>query len=147
MSQLIRCTECRQWTPASPTAKGKQKVCCKACRDMRNCKLARKRRRENLEEYRLDERDRKQRSRDAQRARRTEQMLGLTGASEAASQTVSRKCHALGSADNLANVMAKVDQILDEVWTMSRARFRREFGRTSMKAAAQSSIAPVRAGP
>ena len=46
MSQLIRCTECWQWTPASPTAKGKQKVCCEECRDKRNCKLARKRRRE-----------------------------------------------------------------------------------------------------
>jgi len=147
MAQSIRCTECRTWTPASPTAEGKQKVCCQACRKRRNRKLARKRRRCNLEECRQDERDRKRRSREVQRTRKTEQMPGLRDERDPASWTESRACHAPGSADNLAKVMAKVDQIMDEVWAMSRARFRRELARTSTKSAAQSALPPARAGP
>ena len=147
MVESIRCTECRKWALASPTTKGGQKVCGKACRKRRNNKLARRRRRENLGEYRLDDRDRKRRSRQSQRAGKTEQMPGLTPQRECESWTGSLACHAPGSPDNLAEVMEKLGQILDDALAMSRARFRRQLGRMRAKGAVQCAVPPARAGP
>ncbi len=147
MAHRIRCTECRQRVPASPTAGVRQKVCGESCRKLRNRKLARKRRRKNLEEARQDERDRKERSRKARKAGTTAQMPGLTQAREPASWTASRECHAPGSADNPAKVLAEIVRLMDKLRAMSRARFRRQLEQIGGKPAAQSSAPPARAGP
>jgi len=139
----IRCTVCGKTVPASRTAGDCQKVCGKECRRKRNRMLARKRRQARLEEYRQDEVRRK---RD-QRARQKAARRLLTGGEESAACAGSERCHAQGSVDNLPKVLAKVDQILDEAWAMSRARFRGELERMILSAAAPSRAPPARAGP
>jgi len=139
----IRCTECGKTVPAARTAGDCQKVCGKGCRKKRSRKLARKRRRARLAEYRQDEVRRKR----EQRARQKAQRGPLTDAPESAACAGSEQCHAQGSVDNLSKVLAKVDQIMDAAWAMSRARFREELQRIVLPAAAQSRLPPARAGP
>ena len=146
MGVKIRCTECGKTVPAAPSAKAKQKVCSQACRKKRNRKLARKRRRAELQEYRQDEvrRKRAQRQRDRERERR---QRGLTAESESASWQAEADCHAPGSTYNLSEVLQKVDEIVDETFAVSRARLRQELEAMVWKTAAQSTMPPVRAGP
>lgn len=132
--------------PAVPSAKGAQKVCCKACRKRRNRKLARKRRRAQPKEYRQDEvlRKRAQRQREREEESRPR---ALTADPESASRQTLGVCHAPGSASNLAEVLDKIDKIVDETFAMSRARLRRELEAMVLKSASQSTTPPVRAGP
>jgi len=139
----IRCTVCGKTVPASRTAGDCQKVCGKECRKKRNRTLARRRRQARLKEYREDEVRRKREQRVRQRAARRP----LTGGQKSAACAGSERCHAQGSADNLPEVLAKVDQILDEAWAMSRARFRKELEHMFLPAAAQPQGPPARAGP
>lgn len=147
MALTIRCTECRQTVPAAPTAKGAQKVCGKDCRKKRNRKLARKRRRAQLSDYRRDERERKRRSRQAQRDRLAAQRAALTGESGSVSWTSSGDGHAPGSTGNMLKVLAKVGAIVDEAWAASRARLCKELEQVVRQQAAQSGLPPARAGP
>lgn len=140
----IRCTECRQTVPAAPSAKGAQKVCSKACRKKRDRNLARKRRRAELQEYRQDEVRRKRAQRQREREERGQ---ALTAEGESASRQTIGDCHAPGSASNLAEVLDKIDEIVEETFEMSRARLRRELEAMVLKTAAQSTTPPVRAGP
>lgn len=133
--------------PAAPTAKGAQKVCGKGCRRTRNRKLARKRRRAHLSDYRRDEVERKRRSRQAQRDRVAAQRGALTGEPESASWTSCGDGHSPGSMGNLSKVLAKVDAIVDEAMAMSRARLRAELERVVRQEATQSWLPPARAGP
>jgi len=139
----IRCTVCGKTVPAARTAGDCQKVCGKECRKKRNRSLARKRRQARWEEYRQDEVRRKR----EQRARQKAERRPLTGGQESAAWQDSERCHAPGSVDNLPKVLAKVDQIMDEAWAMSRARFRKELEQMILSAAAQSRGPPARAGP
>jgi hypothetical protein len=139
----IRCSVCGTTVPASPSAGSSQKVCGKECRKKRNRRLARKRRQERLAEYRQDEVRRKRQ----QRAREKEARRRLTSGQECAARRESEPCHALGSVGNLPEVLAKVDQIVDEALAMSRARLRVELERMLLSAAVQSPAPPVRAGP
>jgi hypothetical protein len=63
-----RCTECRQWFEAAPSARGTQKVCSAACRAKRQRKLARRRRRAHVQQARVEERERQRDSRAKRRA-------------------------------------------------------------------------------
>lgn len=139
MAVKIRCTECRQTVPAAATAKGAQRVCCKKCSNKRHQKLARRRRRARVQEYRADEVRRKR----AQRERARERWRGLTCESESASCPKPVKCHAPGSADNQPKILIKIAKIVDEDLKMSRTRLRKEIAQVILKTAAQRS----RAGP
>ena len=139
----IRCSVCGKTVVAARTAGDCQKVCGKECRRKRNRMLARKRRRAQLSHYQQDEVRRKR----EQRARQKEERRPLTAGQESAACPGSTGCHAPGSADNLPKVLAKVDQIMDEAWAMSRARFRKELEQMILSAAAQSQAPPARAGP
>ncbi len=118
-------------------------MCGKECRKKRNRSLARKRRQAKLADYRQDEVRRKR----EQRARQKAQRRPLTDAPESAACAGSERCHAQGSVDNLPKVLAKVDQIMDEAWAVSRARFRKELQQMILSEAAQSQAPPARAGP
>ena len=100
-----RCSECRKsFTPAA-TAKEHQRVCGRACRQLRRNRLARGRRGDEAEEWRADERER-------QRKRRRAAKEG--------------RCHEPASDDKCAEVLVKLQQIVDKTVAVSRATFRRE---------------------
>lgn len=130
--------------PAAPSAKSKQKVCSKACRKKRNRKLARKRRRAELQEYRQDEVRRKRAQRQRERESR---QRALTAEPESASRQSEAECHAPPFASNISKVLDKIDKIVDETFEVSRARLRQELEAMVYETAAQSTMPPVRAGP
>ena len=63
MGTRRRCTECRRTFHPSPRASATARVCGPACRAARDRKLARARRRSDVDAYRADERTRQQDSR------------------------------------------------------------------------------------
>jgi hypothetical protein len=65
MAASCRCAECRTTFTAEPSARDTQRVCGEVCRKSRDRRLARARRRRDLEEARADERERQQTSRKA----------------------------------------------------------------------------------
>lgn len=139
MAVKIRCTECRQTVPAVATAKATQRVCCDKCRAERHQKLARRRRRARVQEYRADEVRRKR----GQRERAKERRRVLTCESESASCPKPGKCHAPGSAGNHPRILNKIAKIVDEDLKMSRTRLRQEIAQMILGTAPQS----ARTGP
>jgi hypothetical protein len=81
-------------------------VCCATCRESRDRKLARARRRRELPEFRADERER-------QRVRR--ERLGAGG------------CHAPASAPKSLKLPAEVVDLVDRLTRMSRATLLRQL--------------------
>ena len=65
MAASCRCTECRRTFTAERSARDTLRVCGKACRKARDRKLARARRRRDLDDARADERERQRTSRKA----------------------------------------------------------------------------------
>ena len=65
MAASCRCAECRTTFIAEPSARDTQRVCGKACRKVRDLRLARARRRRDLDEARIDERERQRTRRKA----------------------------------------------------------------------------------
>ena len=65
MAASCRCAECRRTFTAEPSARETQRVCGKACRKARDLRLARARRRRDLDDTRADERERQRTSRKA----------------------------------------------------------------------------------
>lgn len=106
MSNRRRCTECRKSYEPAPSARYSQRVCGAECRKARARKLARKRRRQDLEGFRADERARQQ----ACRERRRE----------------GRGCHAPPSAGKCATLQEQIERIVDKALGLSRATLRRE---------------------
>jgi len=72
-----RCSECRCRLTPSPRARTTQRVCGAACRVARDRKLARRRRRKEIADYRADQLDRQQAVRDKRaRAKREAAEVG-----------------------------------------------------------------------
>ena len=65
MAASSRCAECRRTFTAEPSARETQRVCGKACRKARDLRLARARRRRDLDDALIDERDRQRTHRKA----------------------------------------------------------------------------------
>jgi hypothetical protein len=76
MATHKRCSECRCSFSPSPRAWSTQRVCGAECRAVRDRKLARARRRHDIEGYRYDERVRQ----EASRGRRVKAQAGEVGA-------------------------------------------------------------------
>jgi hypothetical protein len=112
---LGRCTECRKWFAAAVTAGARQCVCGLDCRRQRRNKLARRRRRGDLDKRRADERARQQKHRDAAR-----------GAG----------CHEPASDRNYAELLEKLQQIVDRASRLSRATYGRDARRILRKSRA-----------
>ena len=122
---LGRCTECRKWFAAAVTAREHQCVCGPECRRQRRNKLARRRRRSEIEEHRADERARQQKHRDAAR-----------GADR----------HEPASDGNYLDLLVKLQQVVDNASHLSRATFRRDARRILRKSRAFASAAMDGAG-
>jgi hypothetical protein len=120
-----RCTECRKCFVAAVTAREHPCVCGPACRRQRRNKLARRRRRGELEEHRADERARQQKHRDAAR--------GSEG-------------HEPASDGNYLELLGKLQQIVDNASRLSRATFRLGARRILRKSRAFASAAVDGAG-
>ncbi len=108
-----RCRECRKWFTPAVSAVDHQLVCGGACRGQRRNRLARQRRHDDLDEQRADERARQQQRR--------------WGRAKAAG------CHELPSDGNSAELLRKVEQIVDKAASLSRATLRRDLGRILRK--------------
>lgn len=100
-----RCTECRKWFVPTATASKHQRVCGKECRRLRCNKLARRRRGDALGEQRAEERERQRKHRN--------------GAKQGG-------CHEPASDGKHSEVLIKLQQIVDNAASLSRATFQRE---------------------
>jgi hypothetical protein len=110
-----RCTECRCSFAPSPRALQTQLVCGPACRATRDRKLARARRRREIDDYRADERQRQQTRRNARaKARAAEEPPA---------------CHAPPSASKPSDLPDKIIQFVDRALDASRATLLRDLRR------------------
>ena len=121
-----RCTECRKWFKPAATAREHQRVCGRGCRQLRRNRLARRRRGGEVEEWRADERER-------QHTRRKAAKEG--------------PCHEPASDGKYAEVLAKLQQIVDKAVDVSRATFRREARQILRKCGAWEGSELDGAGP
>ena len=118
-----RCTECRHWYHAVPSAHSTQKVCGPECRARRRRRLARERRLEHVQDARVEERERQRQC----RARRRNAGKAREGATEKTGPPV-RDGHAPPSNANYREVMGKVLDLWDKEVARSRASLAREIG-------------------
>lgn len=113
-------------------------MCCAACRQERDRRLARKRRRAEVANYRAGALERKR----AQRAReREQQRAALTAEGERVSWQESGECHAPASAYNRPKLLVKIAKIVDDDLKMSRARLHQEIAQVILETAAQGARA------
>ena len=111
-----RCSECgRRYTP-SPRARSTQRVCGAECRAARDRKLARVRRRREIDDYRADERARQQASRAARAKAPTAEIGG--------------PCHAPASASKSAKLPEEILRFVDRAVEASRATLLRGLSRS-----------------
>jgi len=116
MASRRRCTECRRTFTPSPRALATQCVCGPACRAARDRKLARARRRREIDDYRADECDRQRASR-AGRAR------------SATTVGVPPGCHAPPSASKSPDLRKEIAQIVERIVARSRATLEHDLRR------------------
>lgn len=121
-----RCTECRKWFTAAATAREHQRVCGPECRQLRRNRLARRRRGEDVEGWRVDERERQRRRRGAAKE---------------------GPCHEPASDGKHAELLEKLQQIVDKAVDLSRATFRREARQILRKCGAWGGSELDGAGP
>lgn len=103
-----------------------QLVCGDGCRGRRRNRLARRRRRDDLDEQRADERARQQRRRDVAKA---------------------AGCHELPSDGKSAELLRKVQQIVDKAASLSRATLHRDLARILRRIGPLGPAKVDRAGP
>jgi hypothetical protein len=115
MATRRRCSECRCTFTPSPRALTTQQVCGALCRAARNRKLARMRRRGDVDGYRADERRRQRESR-ATRA-------------EARGVAPPDDRHAPASEAKSSEAQAEIAQLVDQVVAVSRATLLRDLRR------------------
>ena len=140
-SKRRRCSECRCWFEPVPTAAKSQRVCGTECRRRRRGRQAKKRRRGNVQECRLDEKLRQRASRQRRQdqskpgeATAAEQKTGQgavappsskhgspSGVGQGARET---PCHAPASPRNLMKGISKVLENWDKEQAQSRATLR-----------------------
>jgi hypothetical protein len=102
-----RCSECGGGYTPSPRAGSRQRVCGPECRASRDRKLARGRRRRDVDAYRADERVRQRASRDS----RAKARAAASGA----------PCHGPPSAPKSSELPEEVVRFLDRAFEASRA--------------------------
>jgi hypothetical protein len=110
-----RCSECGCRFSPSPRARSTQRVCGAACRAARDRKLARARRRREIDDYRADERERQQASR-AHRAQAKAAGIGGGG-------------HAPASAPKASESLEEIIGFVDRAFEASRASLLRALSR------------------
>lgn len=118
MGTRRRCSECRHTFTPSPRARSTQRVCCQACRGSRNRKLARVRRRKDLDAYRNDERERQRDRRLTKRRSQSTPAVALCP-----------RCHAHASASKYADLPEDLLRFVDRAFAKSRASLLRDLRR------------------
>ena len=118
-----RCSECRGWYHAAPSARATQKVCGPECRARRRRRLARDRRSRRVQDARVDERERQRQC----RARRKDAGKVTEGA-RTDTGPPARDGHAPASGDSSGEIMGKVLDLWDRETARSRATLSREIG-------------------
>jgi hypothetical protein len=114
-----RCSECGcRFTP-SPRARATQRVCGAGCRASRDRKLARARRRRDIDECRTDERERQRKSRGAR----------TKTAGEAQEAEIQPPGHAPASASKPAESLKEIAHFVDRAFEVSRATLMRDLSR------------------
>jgi hypothetical protein len=108
-----RCSECRQWFHAAPSALDHQRACGTECRLVRRRRLARRRRSRHVQDFRVDERER-------QRACRARRRAAVATAPPAL-------CHAPASALNPAEWAGNLLASWDNAVALSRASLQRKI--------------------
>ena len=108
----------------SPRARATQRVCGAVCRASRDRKLARARRRRELDEARSDERQRQQLHRENQRR----------ASAQGAPERPTENCHAPASPPKPAISQKKLAEILDRAFGLSRASLMRDLGELAVPA-------------
>jgi hypothetical protein len=121
------------FTP-SPQAQSTQRVCGPECRVARDRKLARARRRREVEAYRADERGRQQERRAAQAARAAETCTAqgeaaTPEAAQARAAAAGGGCHAPPSASKPSESLEEVVRFVDRRLEASRASLLRALRR------------------
>lgn len=131
--ERCRCTECRQWFNAAPSARGTQKVCSAGCRTKRRRKLARRRRWAQVQQARVEERERKRKSREKRPPKRGRvPETASVPASKAETKpardpTAKPACHAPASLANPRDILGKVLECWDREIARSRATLERRI--------------------
>jgi hypothetical protein len=110
-----RCSECRCPFTPSPRARSTQRVCDAECRAARDRKLARARRRREVDDYRAEERVRQR----ASRATRAQARAAALGA----------PCHAPPSASKSSELPEEVAELVERAFEASRATLLRDLSR------------------
>ena len=110
-----RCSECRRWFEPSRTAERSQKTCSRRCREKRQRKLSKRRRKRDLEGYRADERQRQSDFRE----RRREQVDEGVKNPQVSRATLSQQD---------AVLKGEIVKNWDRQMELSRARFERRIG-------------------
>lgn len=113
-----RCCSCRRWYYPHPSAEQNQRTCNDKCRVKRRNLLARRRREQNLQDYRVDERERQRRRRKKLR----EAMLADRG-NTLVSSDLSRAGLPLQTADLQETILKN----WDKQSRLSRASLRRDL--------------------
>lgn len=144
MVTRCRCTECKKRFVASAKSGDDQRTCGEACRLQRRRKLARKRRRKDVEGYRADERERQAR----RRARLVEaRALTAAGLMQAQVGSDAEQCHAPAPTSKSLELQAEIHQILVGPFRLSRAGFGRELQRIERKIGSMVRQAVAQYGP
>jgi hypothetical protein len=115
MVKRTQCSECRRMFTPSPRARATQRVCGAKCRIHRDRKLARTRRRGDIDACRIDE----QKRQDDCRHGRAKAREAATGA----------PCHAPASAPKPAELPEEVVRFVYRAFEASRATFLRDLSR------------------
>jgi hypothetical protein len=108
-----RCTECRRWFRPATSAVETQRACSAGCRKHRRRRLARSRRRRDVQDYRVEERERQRECRQRRR--------------EAAGPSAAAACHAPPSARKAVDVLEKLLESWDTAMALSRATLSRKL--------------------
>jgi hypothetical protein len=116
MATRKRCSECRSPFIPSPRAQSTQRVCGVDCRSVRDRKLARARRRREVDDYRADEQVRQ----EASRGRR---------AAKARAAEAGEVCHAPASASKSSKLPEEFVEFVDRAVEASRATLLRVLRR------------------
>ena len=129
-----RCSECRLRFEPAATARTKQRVCGSACRNRRRARLARQRRRADLDGCRADERERQRQHRA--RVRATSARAGPPSrASPSGPDEGSRApiCHEPASASKGSELQDELEEMVARMMRVSRATLEREMARFSRR--------------
>lgn len=144
-----RCSECRAHFEPEASAREKQRVCGPGCRKLRRARLARQRRRADLDEFRAEERERQRQCRERRRTAVAAELgsQSCRGSPQSAcSGRGGQACHGLASARKPLNLHQEVLEMVDSSLTLSRASLERATTRIRQQLSRLAARDPLDSG-